>query len=331
MKNNHFESIAKRLLYAIDSSECVLLIPHQKPDGDALGSSTAFAEWLIQKGKDVHLFCATDYSKNFSYLPHISKISSEQNIWEQKTFDTIIVFDSGDLRYAGVDNFLQKISNKPVIINIDHHATNEQYGDINLVNTKFSSTCEVVFTFFSFHRILVNKNMATSLLTGLITDTDHFTNGATSSTALESAGLLMNKSGKHRSIKETIYNTMRIPTLQLWGKVFERLEKHSELDIVFTSVPQTDIIQFSLSESESEGMANFLNTIAEGKAALIIKEIEHNVWKGSFRTTKDTVDVAKIAKALGGGGHTKAAGFTLSGTQDFVLNKIFQTMRDLKF
>ncbi len=330
MLNNSFHHTAKRIFQILQNAESVLLIPHQKPDGDALGSCTAFSEWLTEQEKSVSIFCATDYGKNFLYLPHVSTISSNTDIWEQKKFDTIIVFDSGDLRYAGVNSYIQNLSYKPTLINIDHHATNEYYGDVNLVDTHFSSTCEVVFEFFETNSVRLNKNMATSLLTGLITDTDHFTNSATSSTALHAAGFLMKKSGKHRHIKETLYNTLGISALQLWGKVLERLEKNQELDIIFTSLNQKDILEFGLSESESEGMANFLNTLSEGKAALILKEVEHNVWKGSFRTTKNDVDVAKIAKTLGGGGHKKAAGFTLQGDKTTVLEKIFQTIREIK-
>lgn len=337
---NHFEHIAKHIYHIIQASGSVLLIPHQKPDGDALGSTTAFAEWLARIGKNYTIFCKTDYQKNFSYIPHTNEITSDIKIWE-KPFDTIVVFDSGDLRYAGVDALIQNHVAKHntmidgvrdiKIINIDHHATNEMYGTSNLVATHFSSTCEAVYQFLSLNGISINANMATSLLTGIITDTDHFTNSATSSTALETASILMGKSGKHRHIKETIYNNTSLQAFGLWGVVFERLSKNTEFDIVCTYVTKEDLQKFHVTETESEGMANFLNTIAEGKAAVILKETEPNKWKGSFRTTKDTVDVARIAKALGGGGHKKAAGFSREGTREQAFEQIFQVMRDLEF
>lgn len=331
MNNDTFAHTAEHLLHVIEASRSVLLIPHQKPDGDALGATTAFAEWLCENGKDHTLFCATPYPANFSYLPQVETLTNDPKIWTEKYFDTVVVFDSGDLRYAGVSEMLPKLAPQPIIINIDHHATNEQYGDVNLVATHFSSTCEVVFQFFTLGHILITRQMATSLLTGLITDTDHFTNAATSSAALGAAGILMNISGQHRHIKETIYNRASLDAFKLWGEVFERLSKNEELNIVYTFVTLEDLQKFSLSETESEGMANFLNAIAEGKAGLILKQIEDKKWKGSFRTTRDDVDVARIAKALGGGGHKKAAGFTVEGTREEAFEKIFGVMKKMEF
>lgn len=329
--NNSFEHIAHHIFHIIKASRSILLIPHQKPDGDALGSTTGFAEWLKTEGKDYTIFCKTDYPKNFSYIPHTNEITNNPEIWKTKKFDTIVVFDSGDLRYAGVDEYIQGLDYEPKIIDIDHHATNEYYGHANLVATHFSSTCEVVFQFLTLNNVSINNNMATSLLTGVITDTDHFTNSATSSTALDAASVLMEKSGKHRHIKETIYNRTSLDAFKLWGIVFERLCKNIELDIVYTYVTQQDLTEFALTETESEGMANFLNAISEGKAGLIIKEIEPGKWKGSFRTTRDDVDVARIAQALGGGGHKKAAGFTVLGTREEAFEKIFSVMTELGF
>lgn len=331
MKNDLFEHTARHLYEIVKSSRSLLLIPHQKPDGDALGSSTAFAEWLSSIGKPYQFYCATDYPKSFSYIPHVSEIASNPDVWKDHNFDTIIVFDSGDLRYAGVATFIDQLSNKPLILNMDHHATNEMYGEVNLVGTQFSSTCEVVFQFFTLNGITINNHMATSLLTGIITDTDHFTNAATSSASLDVASFLMNKSGKHRHIKETIYNRISLDAFKLWGEVFERLQKNNELDLVYSYLTQADLKKFSLNETEAEGMSNFMNAISEGKAGLLLKEVEENKWKGSFRTTRDDVDVARIAKALGGGGHKKAAGFTVIGSKDEAFSEIFRMMKEMNF
>lgn len=331
MQNDTFTHTAEHLFGVIQAAQSILLIPHQKPDGDALGSSTAFAEWLSTLGKKYSFYCATDYPKNFSYIPHVTEISSDLSLWEEGKFDTIVVFDSGDPRYAGIALLLEQLTVKPRIINIDHHPTNEKYGEVNLVQSQFSSTCEIIFQFFTVNNIAINNNMATSLLTGLITDTDHFTNSATSSSALGAASFLMGKSGKHRHIKETIYNGTSLEAFKLWGQVFDRLQKNDDLDIVYTFVTQDDLKQFSLSETDAEGMSNFLNAISEGKAGLILKEVEENKWKGSFRTTRDDVDVARIAKALGGGGHKKAAGFTVTGTREEAFLQIFTLMKEMAF
>ena len=138
--------IAKQIHEVILKANNILLIPHQNPDGDALGSSTAFGVWLGHIEKDFTIFCKTPHTPRFSYLP-LEKFTTDPAIWE-KSFDVVIVFDSGDLRYAGVSEEIARVRDRIVLIDIDHHATNEFFGDLNFVDTKASSTSEMVQRFF---------------------------------------------------------------------------------------------------------------------------------------------------------------------------------------
>ncbi len=305
-----FTHTAKQIKNVVLASQRVLLIPHQKPDGDALGAATAFAEWLESLGKEYIIFCATDFSTRLSYLPHTDKLTSDTRVW-QKPIDTIVVFDSGDLVYAGVAEYIAKLSRRPIIINIDHHITNEKYGDYNLLLTGASSTSEILYHFFTITHVPINISMATSLLTGIITDTDTFTNAATSARAIHAAGELIAVGGNFDVIKNHIYKSTPLRAFELWGRIFSRLSKHEKLNLVYTYLTHKDLIEFGLTESDVEGMTNFLNSISDGHAGMILKELPDGKTKGSFRTTRDDVDVAKMAKHFGGGGHKKAAGFTV--------------------
>src|SRR3990167_11090271 len=115
--------------------------------------------------------------------------------------------------------------------------------------------------------------------------------------------------------------------LKVWGGVLSRLETDKETDTVYTYITREDTVRHDVSEEEIEGVANFMNVLGEGRASLILKERENGQVKGSFRTTKDDVDVSLYAKALGGGGHKKAAGFLIDGPIETAAKRVLGSMK----
>ena len=317
------QQTAKHIYEAIQSANHILLIPHQNPDGDALGSVTAMMEFLRVNGKKHSAFCATDITPRLHFLPHREKVTQDTDIWSDPTIDLVIVFDSGDLRYAGIAHHIDAMAKRPTIVNIDHHHTNETYGDHNLVIRGASSTAEVLHNFFTWNTIDVNAVMATALLTGLLTDTDNFTNAATSATSLAIGDRLLRAGGDMALIQHMMFKDKTVNTLRLWGMVFARLAHHATLNLVYTYITRDDLRAYGAEESDVEGIANYLNGMKEGRASLVIRELADGHYKGSFRTTRDTVDVSAWAKAMDGGGHKKAAGFMVeAGSVDEALEKI---------
>ncbi len=253
-------------------------------------------------------------------MPHARALSIDPGHFADKDVDVVVVLDSGDLRYAGVDTRLKNHSAQ--IINIDHHPTNEKYGAINLLMPTASSTAEILFYFFKHNDIKINQAMSTALLTGIITDTDNFTNSATSPMAMLIASELLRAGGNLNLINQYTVKNKSLAVLKLWGAALSRLAKHEGKDIAYTYLTQKDFKDYDVSESEADGLANFLNNLEGSKISLILKETADGKIKGSFRATKDDADVAAWAKELGGGGHKKAAGFTVAGTVDETLKRI---------
>lgn len=314
------QQIAQQIHTHLKRAKKVVVIPHQNPDGDAIGAATAFHEYLLQLGKDAQIFCVTPVNHKLHFVNHATEVEIDPFIFNDLTIDTVVVLDSGDLRYAGVAKFLE--NHPATIINIDHHATNEHYGHYNLVLTTAASTTEILYHYFRANNILVNQKMATSLLTGLTTDTGNFSNAATSASALSVGGELIRSGGNLKTVNDGTVKNKSIEALRLWGKVLARLEKIEALNLAYTYITQQDLKEHQLGDSEGEGIANFLNNLDNIDIALILKETEDGNIKGSFRTTKDTVDVSALAKKMGGGGHKKAAGFSTDGTLQEVLQKI---------
>lgn len=319
------ERIAKKIYSKIRESKHILLVPHQHPDGDALGSVTALMHMLQRLGIRHSAFCATASSTTFLFLPHVDRVSTDTSLW-QSDIDLIIVLDSGDLRYAGIDAHIKEQQPRPYIINIDHHPTNEFFGDLNLVIPEASSTTQILYHFFKTNAIDIDNHVATCLLTGLITDTGNFTNSATTTASLAIAGELIKRGGDINFIKRVIFQSKSLSALKLWGAVLSRLEEHDTHKIVYSYITKADLDEHGVDEEEVEGLANFMNNLADGKAALILREQEVGKMKGSFRTTRDDIDVSEIAKLLGGGGHKKAAGFSAEGSPEEVLQQVWAVM-----
>jgi phosphoesterase RecJ-like protein len=312
----------KALEEKLFSSQHIIIIPHQHPDGDAIGSATALFDVLHSKGIPTTIFCSTPQNPKWSYLQHADKLTSDVAVFQDLAVDTIIVLDSGDLRYAGVEHV---VANHPAfLINIDHHSTNEFFGDLNIVDSTAASTTNILFHIFKELAIPFTPHRSTSLLTGLITDTDNFTNAATTPDAMAAASVLVQAGGDIKTINDLMTRNKSVESLKLWGKVLSRLQKHEQLDLTYTYITQNDIQESQVNESESEGIANFLNNLGDTKIALILKETLDGKIKGSFRTIRDDVDVSAIAKRLGGGGHRRAAGFTTDGTISEVLTRVVQ-------
>jgi len=318
--------IAKQIFNTIIKSNRILLIPHRNPDGDALGSVASFMQYLRSIGKPHTAFCETPITTRLQYLPHLDYITNDTSVWDDPSYDLVIVFDSGDLRYAGVSDYIGRGSTKRKLINIDHHPTNEMFGDYNLVIPKASSTTEILYHFFKYNNVNIDSDIATCLLTGLVTDTDNFTNAATSITSYSISSDLISRGGNLNMIRGWVFKDKSINALKLWGTVLSRLTKHEELDIVYTYLTREDLEEHTVDEAEADGLANFLNSIGDGRAGLILKELPNGQLKGSFRTTHDGVNVSNFSLLFGGGGHKKAAGFTIDGPKDVAFAKIFSAI-----
>lgn len=307
------QSLYSVIFQQLKSASNVLLAIHQNPDGDALGSALAFSAYFSRLNLPHTIFCKHQVPKSFHFLPGIEKINTDQSIFETGLFDLLIVLDSGDLLYAGIKELLSQLSPRPTVIKIDHHPGGEAFGDINLIEINASSTTDIIFRIFEHNRVKITKEISTCLLCGIITDTSSFSNLATTPAALNNAAeLLLSGARAKQIITNTLYNHS-IPSLKLWGKALSRLSKNAKSKFVTTVITLNDLKECGAKEREVEGIANFLNSLDDVKVILVLQEKEDGTIKGSLRTTHPDIDVSQLAKSLGGGGHKKAAGFTISG------------------
>lgn len=301
------ENIYKKIKTTIKDSDKVLITAHEKPDGDALGSVFAIAKYLDSLGKDYQIFLeGNGYFKETPFLHDV--ISYDEIDWTN--VDLIISLDSSDLPRTG----LKKLPfGERKIINIDHHISNDYFGDINLVDSKSPSTTLILAKMFNYLGFEPDNRIAKALLLGILTDTDNFSNKGTTIEAFEVAADLLKK-GANMSKINFAKTDKKIDALKIWGSSFERLNKNEKYGGAYTVVTKEEIKK---AEEENfsenvEDLVNFFNNLKDSKFSMVFKEQDDGV-KVSLRTTHDDVDVSKLASFFGGGGHKKAAGFFIKG------------------
>lgn len=305
--------LINKLQQLIFAAHKILVITHHKPDGDALGSILAFAKFLDWIGKENFLFALGPISSSANFLPNRRKIKSSSKELCLANHDLVIILDCGDLKQTGIEEQLRALPNNLPIVNIDHHRTNENFGLLNIVNAELSSTAEIIFDFFENINFPVDKEIATCLLTGLITDTANFSNPATTFASLEAAGKLLSKGANLGEISANVLKNKSLTVLKFWGTVFSRLIENKKWGVVTTVITNEDLELANLNEEALEGLTNFLNNLKGARVVLVLRAMKDGKIKGSFRTTTPDIDVSRLAKTFGGGGHAKAAGFTIPG------------------
>lgn len=309
---NHslYRSIWERLVDA----RAVLLISPKRPDGDSLGSICGLREALASVGKSATIFCPDPAPPTLAAMPRIHELVGGGDALRGRMFDVIVICDSGDLEYSGVADMLDRWrASASTLVVIDHHATNTAYGDVNCVVTDAASTTEVITRLLTANGVLVPPAAATCLLYGLVTDTDGFTNPATSPSAVATAAQLMAAGARIGPILRAVYRMKPIDALKLWGRALERLTIHPVWDIATTILLPEDFTDCKDGIERSEGLSNFLQTVIPAHAILVLKDDGTGTVRGSLRTQRNDVDVGRLAEALGGGGHRKAAGFGMPG------------------
>ncbi len=303
-----------QLLAEITAHRNILLISHANPDGDTLGSTLALAHFLQERGVAHDLFCADTPASYFNYLPGINRYLTSLSQLDLKSYDAFICLDHGSLKQSKVHDHLMPHLHNVTCINIDHHITNERFGTCNYIQSDASSTCEVMYDFFVANNISISRPMATCLMTGIITDTGNFTNSATRQSSLNAASHLVRLGAKIPEINQHVIKSKNIPSLNVWGEVFSRLTINPTYGLAYTVITHEDLEHSRVQRDALDGLVNFLNNLEGVRCVMLLIQESPELIKGSLRTTRDDVDVAKLAALWGGGGHKKAAGFQVQGT-----------------
>ena len=309
------ENLANEISAKISASENVLLIAHRNPDGDTIGAAAAFFKFLNRAGKKVKIFCVDDFSDDFEFLSDAAEWKNSDFVdanFAPCDFDLIIALDCGADYMTGLhERFPEIFDGNFPLLNIDHHPSNDFFGRWNLIDPTAAAACVILTEFFDFQKIEICPAMATALLCGVATDTGSFQHSNTNARVLRIAARLVRRGGDLSQISRNIFRRHKIEKLKLWGRVLRRAQKNSE-NFIVSRVNEKDFLATGTTTADLSGVIDFLNSVPNSKFSLLITDAGGKV-KASFRTLRDDVDVAALAEKFGGGGHKKAAGFTVPG------------------
>lgn len=232
-------------------------------------------------------------------------------------FDLIIVLDSPDLeRLGSLYDGQSPLFYETPVINIDHHAGNDFFGKINWVDLTSTSTAEILVSLMESlarENPLIDENIATALLTGIITDTGSFQNANTTPKSLTVAAQLVAAGAHQQEIIRNIFKTKPFTTLKLWGKILESVKQDQANRFIWAKVTRGDFIQTGATQSETSGVIDELLKSAPNIDFVLLLTEKEGSLDGSMRAVAPGVNVQAISKLFGGGGHEAAAGFQLSG------------------
>ena len=302
----------------IKSSKKILIISHVNPDGDALGSTCAMYKAIYNKFKKKADMCALTYlSPMYKFLPYLSETRHSYDT--SLVYDLVITVDVADKeRLCDMKVLFDKAK---VTINIDHHKTNNNFGDYNYVKPEASSTGEVLYDMFRNSDWDIDKEMAECLYTAILTDTGGFRFDNTTEHVLDIASNLVGLGANPSEIYTHCYEEKSKDFVMFQNYCVSKAVFLNNDKIVYSAIYRRDFERYNAKDDFTEGLAEQLRAINTTDLAFVIKEIEPNkLCKVSMRSKE--YDVAKICSAFGGGGHSRAAGCTMKFGVDAAVKKL---------
>lgn len=244
--------------------------------------------------------------------------------------DLIITLDCNTIdRVGDFYNHHTSLFYETPLVNIDHHADNEQFGAVNWVDVTATSTSEILVSLLEAlgrDTALIDADVATCLLTGIITDTGSFKNTNTTPKSLTVAAQLVAAGARQQEIVHHLYKIKPISTLKLWGKALSNIKQNPELRVLWTTVSKRDIADAGADQTEIKGVVDELLKTAEGVAFVFLLTEKNDAVHVSFRAVEKGIPVSDVAKLLGGGGHEAAAAAeiedSLSNAEEKVLEAV---------
>ena len=312
MNNNEISEIKELLA----SPKKIAIIPHRSPDGDAMGSTLALYHFLIKMNHEVTVVAPNDFPDFLAWMPASEKVvifENETELASQNIKDAEIVFtlDFNALHRTGLamEAFLKELDT--TFIMIDHHQSPDSYAKYTYSDTNYGSTCEMVYNFIDQLNQLncIDKNIATCIYTGILTDSGGFRYPKTTSNTHRIVAELIDLGAENTEIPNLLFENNSYSRLQLLGRAMQNLKVFPELKTAYTTLSQQELNEYNYVKGDTEGFVNYGLTIKNiNFAAIFIEHSDEKIIKISFRSQGD-FDVNQFAREhFSGGGHINAAG-----------------------
>ncbi|MEA2213695.1 MAG: bifunctional oligoribonuclease and phosphatase NrnA [Solirubrobacteraceae bacterium] len=320
MTGNGDRSDRDLTLAELDAAPKLIVITHENPDGDALGSLVAMQGILSALGKDCLMFISPDdlpLPEEYRFFPLEGLVSEPPSDLEQRA---VVFLDCGNLDRNPAEAFRPGGRDGYTVLNIDHHHDNTRFGTVNLVVPEASCTAEIVWDLMGALGITPTPTVADALYVGLITDTGRFMYENTGRQAHVMAADLIDAGVDVQALYRRIYEGVPIGKLALLARGLSNVERYDNGRLTITALSASDFLDSNAQESYSEGVVDHLRAVQGTALAALIRDRMGDGQAGSrkvsLRAGDPRVDVSAIARAQGGGGHRQAAGFTTGLSDD---------------
>lgn len=302
--NHSLASLLPEIKTFVAGREEILVVTHFFPDGDAIGSLLAFGGMLEQLEISFTLAVDDPCPQKYNFLAGFESVKNLKQEALAHKFSRVVILDAGAISRIG--SAKKYISETARILNIDHHLTGDIVGSVNLINTEASATSEMLFDLFQALDIVITKDMAMALYTGILTDTGRFRFANTTSHAMHVAAELIAIGIDPGLLTENIYFNIPAAQMKSLAKALESLEIHGDGRICIIGLNGAETV------NDTEGFVEYAASIQGVELAVFYSLMEPGMFKVSLRSRCD-IDVSEIALKFGGGGHRKASGFRYRG------------------
>lgn len=305
----------EEVIDVIDKHDGFLVASHTAPDGDGIGSQFALFYLLKSLGKEAVIVNDDPLPKIYEFLP---KFWHRTKDFDRKLkFDTAFIIECATLDRVGKVSEL--ITEDMVVANIDHHASNEQFGKVNWVEPSRSSVGEMIYELYRRLNRPIGEDAALFLYLAIVTDTGSFRYANTTSTTHRVVSELLRLGVKPDEVAEKLYEANSISTMKLLSEVLSTIKLSEDGKISWLYVTRKMLTEARAELSQTEGFVNYARAIRGVKVALFFKEIERGGWVKVSLRSKSPIDADQIAKVFGGGGHPRAAGCRVCGRIDEII------------
>jgi bifunctional oligoribonuclease and PAP phosphatase NrnA len=312
----------RRISELIGRHRVFLITAHERLDGDAIGSELALCGMLRSLGKEAVVYNQDPTPGNYLFLPGSDRIVQELPALDP--FDVAFVLDCGELDRVGEES--ARIGTIPNLINIDHHVSNGGFCDVRLIDPQASSTGELIFRLVREMNLTVTGEMATCLYTAILTDTGGFRYGNTRRGALLTAADLVTGGADPQWISENVYESDPPAKIRLLAATLPTLRFEEEGRVGSLTVTQKALADAGALPEHTEGFVDLPRSIRGIEISILYAELADGRFKLSLRS-KGKVNVERVARAFGGGGHVNAAGCRAEGELSDIRRRVIEAIR----
>ncbi|MFI2857028.1 bifunctional oligoribonuclease/PAP phosphatase NrnA [Paenibacillus sp. JSM ZJ436] len=301
-----------------------LIVSHVQPDGDAV-SSTLAVGWLLSRlGKKYIMVNEGAIPKRMKVLWHADELINMTEQRPEGDFKHVICVDCADFLRVGRTREL--FADDALILNIDHHPTNDRYGHVHVVLPEAAATAEILYDLIHEFDVEWNADIAAAIYTGLLTDTGGFRYSNTSPKVMSIASNLLSHGVNGPELAESLLEEMTLPQMKVLVKALNTLQLSEDGKVAWVYVTPEDMADTGAMNEDLEGIVNFPRNIQGVEVGILFKAVSPDAVKASFRSA-GKVDVAALAQEFGGGGHVRAAGCRIEGGLDQVMSQVIKAVK----